>query len=167
MNKKWVATILLIPLVIILAGRSQSTFPASPEKHRISLETIGVAFDLPKGYSILQRELFEGRYATIISFGKEYRPSHFKIVDLQLAFWPTAHDGTRSVPGYKPSQYVDVEFEHVKEGHRQGLPGYDYDPEYVKLFGNKAVRYTYVGFLCCGIVVGYLRANQLSERAAK
>ena len=167
MNKKNMTNTILIVLLIILAAVPQSTFPASADKYTITLKDIGVAFDLPKAYSILQQEIVDGRYATVISFGKEFRPRHLKSIDLQLRFWPTAHDGWQNVPGYTPSQYVDVEFKQVKEGHEQNLPGYHHEPEHVTLFGNKAIRYVYVGFLCCVSLVGYLRADQLSGRAAR
>jgi hypothetical protein len=84
---------------------------------------------------------------------------------MQITFWPTAYDGTRGVLNYKPSQYVEIEYERVKASfHGQPALGYH---ENVKLFGNKAVRYTIAGLGGTTIILCYLGAPQLSGRAAK
>ena len=83
-----------------------------------------------------------------------------------MTFSPNANDGTRSFPEYKPSQYVSVEFEQVMEKVRQHAPGFGQDPEYVTLFGNKAVRYTYYGVNQYTVVVGYFKTDQLPKSLA-
>ncbi len=161
MNKRGPAKAILIAAMIILVDPSRPVSPASPGRYTISLERLGVAFDLPRGYAVFQRESQAPWYATIISFGREFRPGHLKNTPPQIAFWPTGYDGVRSVPEHKPSQYVDVEFERVKENVRQGVPGLG-GPEYVRLLGNKAVRY-YAAEGSSGhtVIMGYFRADQL------
>jgi hypothetical protein len=106
-KKDWTSVILVTGLFLVLAGTlGPTSLAASNGKHTVVLE-MGVAFDLPKGYAILQREIFEGAYATTIQFGYEFRPNHLKDGHLQIVFWPTAHDGTCGVLAYTPSQYVE------------------------------------------------------------
>ncbi len=135
-------------------------------KYTISLDTLGVAFELPKGFGVVQREFGEPYYAAIITFGREIRPGQLKYAGVQLVFWPTAYDGSRSIPEYRPSQYVDVEYERVREAYRGHSPGFGWDPEYIQLFGNKAVRYTVAGLGGTTVVVGYFRADQAPKGTA-
>jgi hypothetical protein len=65
----------------------------------------------------------------------------------------------------RPVNTSKVEFERVKERRRRQNPSPE-DPEYTKLFGNKALRYTDRGLGVTTTVVGYLRADQLSGRAS-
>ncbi|MGH2436642.1 MAG: hypothetical protein ACRDFA_06595, partial [bacterium] len=117
MNKKRLSILFLFALFLSLGGNAQPAPPKSSELRTISLESIGIAFDLSKQYSMLQREkVVEGRYVVTISFGREFRPGHFQELDVHLVFWPGAYDGRRSIPKYKPSQYVDVEYRTVEEG---------------------------------------------------
>jgi len=134
----------------------------SVQTYTVSLERIGVAFDLPKGFVVFQRESQSPYYATVISFGKEFRTGHLKNTPLQIEFSPTAYDGTRT---YAPSQFVDVEYERVKENVRKHAPGYGPGPEYTKLFGNKAVRYSAYGQGGYMFIIGFIRADQLPQRA--
>jgi len=69
-------------------------------------------------------------------------------------------------PSIKPSQYVDVEFQRVRGNVRQQVPGFGWEPEFMKLFGNKAVRYRTSGLGDYTIIVGYFRADQLPKSAA-
>lgn len=164
MNNKCFAIVSLVTL-LTASGTQQSSISANTQTQTISLRSIGVAFDIPKGYAVLQREVFEGPYATTISFAKELRPGHLRIIHVWLVLWPTAHNGFRPVSGGKPSQYVDAEFQRVKKENQDAPP--ESGPEYTTLFGNKAIRYTVADFLCCVSLVGFLRPNQLSGLAAR
>lgn len=166
MNKKWLARASAITLLLI-SGCTSPSANSSAQQQTFFFLDIGVAFDLPTGYAILQRETFEGPYATTISFGKVSRPGHVRVIDVQLKFWPTGHNGFQPVPAYKPSAYVDVEFERVKKTNELQMLGPDWEPKQVTLLGNKAVRYSVLDFLCCTSLVGYLRRDQLSGRAAE
>lgn len=160
MNRKRLGSAILTSLVMALVGAVGAAFPAPSSKVTIRIESLGVAFDLPRGFAVLQQDIHGGP-ATIISVGKEFRPGHLKYAPLELVFWPTGYDGTRTVPEYSPSQYVDAEFNRVKESVRQHRGGFESEPEYRRLFGNNAVRYTYEGLDSYTIIVGYLHAEQL------
>jgi len=151
----------IIIAMIVPTSMSQSAVAAPVEKVTISLEKIGIAFDLPKGYGVF--EITDSPHYSIgteLRFGKELRPGHLNsIYGLEMGLWPIGHDG-RGIVGGKPSQYIDVEFERVREQVRKQAPGMNEEPEYVKLFGNKAVRYNWYGLNSYTTVVGYRAASK-------
>jgi len=163
MNKNGFANIVLIILVIVLAGAlgyftliKKSTPspipPVSPEKHTISLETIPITFELPKGYAVFQQEGHEGGYATTISVGKEVSSGYLKYAPFQMEFSFYIYDAQLDRT-YQPSEYIDVVFEEQKKDIAT-------NPKYIQLFGNKAVQYTGVADGSTAII-GYLKADQL------
>ncbi|OGL76255.1 hypothetical protein A3E96_04070 [Candidatus Uhrbacteria bacterium RIFCSPHIGHO2_12_FULL_46_13] len=163
-NQKGFANIVLIVLVVVLAGAlgyvtlvkkpAPSTIPTTSEKYAISLKTIPITFELPNGYAIFQRESFEGGYATTISVGKEVSSGHFNYAPLGMEFLATAYD-TQLKREYSPKEYVDVVFNEQKKDSVS-------NPQYIQLFGNKAVSYANAvdGSIT---IVGYLRTDQLPE----
>ena len=162
-NSRGLATAVFISFMITLAGIPKSALPAPSERRTISLDAIHVAFELPRGFTVFQWESYEGFYATTISFGGEFRLGHFKRVPFEIGFWPGPQDCPHNVPSSKPSECVDAEFQRVKENVRRRAPGYKSDPEYVKLFGNKAVRYTAYNPSRQTVIIGYLSESQLTK----
>lgn len=162
--KKRPVSVALVTLLVL--GLTKPTFPTPQENRTFVLENIGVAFDLPKQYSILYEEMPTARYAIRISFGKDLAPNHLKTLGVDLVFWPGAYNGRRHIPEYTPSRYVDAEYRRAQDAHRQDPHGLNGEPKYLTLLGNKAVEYTEMFLLCCTYVVGYLRPDQLSGRAA-
>lgn len=163
-NKKGFENIVLIVLVLVLAGAlgyvtlakkpDSSTIPADSERHGISLKNLPIAFEIPNGYAIFQREGFEGGYASIISVGKEMSSGHFYYSPLGIEFLSTAYDPLLEKE-YTPSEYVDIVFNEQKKDLAA-------NPQYIQLFGNKAVSYTNAADSSITIV-GYLRANQIPK----
>src|SRR5713226_3257250 len=131
MYKNLLANAFIIATMIGLVGTSESAFP----------EQVGVAFDILKGYGIFEMtDSLHYSIGTGIQFGKELSPGHLNYTPgLTMGFWPTGHDGNRILSEYRPCQYVDVEFERVKDQVQKQTPGMTHVPEYVKLFGNKAI----------------------------
>lgn len=156
-KRTWVGAILATTLCFALVGTAGLISRAASNGHQaVSLE-MGITFNLPNGYAIHQEEVNEGGYSTTISFGKAFRPNHFKDAHLQMVFWPTAYDGKRGIFEYTPSKFVEVEFERMKGSSPDGAV-------YISLFGNKAVRYTVRGLGIVRTVVGFLRADQLVQK---
>ncbi len=166
MHKNLLANAFIIATMIALVGTSKTAFPAPPEKYTISLDKIGVAFDIPKGFGGFEMtDSLHYSIGTVIQFGKELSPGHLNYIPgLTMGFWPTGHDGNRIVSEYKPCQYVDVEFERVKDQVQKQTPGITHVPEYVKLFGNKAIRYDWGGLDGYTSIVGCRSAsNEVGE----
>ena len=127
--------------------------PTTPpgEKIKVILATLPITFELPRGYAAFQGEGFEGAYGTSVSIGREVREGYFRDAPLGISISPGAYDET-SERNYKPSEYIDVVFANRKDFE---------SPQYIKIFGNKAVRHTIdSGGMA---IVGYIRADQLSE----
>jgi hypothetical protein len=162
MYKNLLANAFIIATMIGLVGTSESAFPEQVEKYAISLEKVGVAFDIPKGYGIFEMtDSLHYSIGTGIQFGKELSPGHLNhIPGLTMGFWPTGHDGNRILSEYRPCQYVDVEFERVKDQVQKQTPGMMHVPEYVKLFGNKAIRYDWGGLDGYTTIVGCRSASE-------
>lgn len=157
-----VASIVLIASMVILAGASKGSSSIFSGKRTISLERVGVGFELPMGFAIFQWESDEGGYyMASISVGKEFRSRHLKRVPFEMEFYASHRDCPRSS---KPSECVDAEYERVKKNVQERVPGYRSDPEYIRLFGNKAVRYTRYGPNRSTIIIGYLRENQVPQQ---
>ena len=156
-----------IPIVsialIMLAGAATSVLSAQSARQTISLDAMQVAFELPAGFTIFQWESSEGFYATIVYFGKDFHAGHFMRVPFEVSFWPGPQDCPRNVSYSKPSECIDVEYRRVKENVQHRTPGYNTDPEYVKLFGNKAVRYTVYNPSRKTLTIGYLSRSQLAK----
>jgi len=161
-HRNLLVNMFMIAMMIVLVGTSESAFPALLEEYTISLDETGIAFDIPKGYGIFEMtDSLHYSIGTTIRFGKELRPGHLNhIPGLTMGFWPTGHDGNRIVSEYRPCQYVDVEFDRVKEQVRKQTPGMSQEPEYVKLFGNKAVRYNWGGLDGYTTLVGCRTASK-------
>ncbi len=126
--------------------------PATPagEKIKVTLTTLPITFSLPRGYAAFQGEGFEGGYGTSVGIGKQVREGYFHDAPLGLSISRRAYDMDHD-RDYRPSEYIDVLFANQEDfGSAQ----------YMKLFGNKAVRYT----IDSGgeTIVGYIRADQLS-----
>lgn len=185
MNQKGFINTVLIILVIVLAGvlgyitlfkrttlmekvsnsqnTQQTTLPTleavpyvSSGKYTISLETMPISFELPKGYAVFQREGFEGLYATRLSVGKEVRNGYLKYAPLGIEFLPTAYDAAHERE-FSPKEYIDVVFKD------QGVDAAA-NPQYIQLFGNKAVLYK--DSVDSSItIVGYLRVDQVKQLA--
>jgi hypothetical protein len=147
-----IVNIVIIATMVVLTSVSRSAVSAPPEMVTISLEKIGVAFDIPKGFGIFEMtDSLHYSIGTGIQFGNELSPGHLNYVPgLTMGFWPTGHDGMRILSEYRPSQYIDVEFERVKT----------LNPEYVKLVGNKGVRYNWHGLDGYTSIVGYRTASK-------
>jgi hypothetical protein len=162
MYKNLLANAFIIATMIVLVGTSESAFSEQVEKYTISLEKIGVAFDIPKGYGIFEMtDSLHYSIGTGIQSGTELSPAHLKhIPGLTMGFWPTGHDGNRILSEYRPCQYVDVEFERVKDQVQKQTPGMTHVPEYVKLFGNKAIRYDWGGLDGYTTIVGCRSASE-------
>jgi hypothetical protein len=148
---------------MILLGAWKTSFPASLVSRTILLEGIGVAFDIPIGFTALQWEDDEGTYKTGVSFGKEVRPGYFTSVPFEIGFGQN-HVDCRVNRSHVPSACIDAEYRRVRENIRDRVPGYGLDPEYLTLFGNKAVRFTRYGPNRETFIFGYLRVDQLPER---
>ena len=156
MGRMTVASATVLVIVFILAGTLGSTRSASQEKYTISIETMGVTFELPKGYAVFQREYKAPDYFTAIDFGKEFRAGHLKNTGLEIEFSLMAHDSSGD---YVPSKYVDMIFDMAKRNK--------WRPKYIELFGNKAVRYNFTsGKTAYMFIVGYLRGDQLPLTSA-
>jgi hypothetical protein len=171
-NQKRTACILLIVLTLVwvsvlgytifIKQLSAPTIPttvepvstASLEKHTILIKKIPISFELPKGYAVFQREGFEGDYATSIIVGKEIAGGHFMYAPLEIELFPRTYD-MQLEREYFPKEYIDVVFSE------QGKDSAS-NPQYVELFGNKAVKYTNAADESISIV-GYLREDQLPE----
>lgn len=138
---------------VMFFGTVKSSFSASSGTRTISLEVLGVVFQVPNGFSVFQWESNEGNYHTYVYFGKDFQPGHFKETPLQISFGPRTN----------AADYIDSEFYRIKENLRGTRPSYR-DAEYVRLFGNKAVRYTELGQPQHTVIVGYLRKDQLPEQ---
>lgn len=159
MSGKRIVAILLTAVAATVSGAAGAV--SAPARQTVRINPIGVAFDLPRGYVAVQSDLTEGPWATIISFGKELRPGHVAGIPLRLVLWPGAYDGDKTITQHSPSQFVEVEFQRVMASVRRHEPGFGWEPEYVKLFGNKAVRYTVAGLGGDTIILGFLRRSQL------
>lgn len=158
-----VASIVLIFSVIFLASALKNSFAAFSARRTILMEGLGVAFDLPRGFTVFQWEDHEGFYTTGAYFGKEFRPGHFKRIPFEIGFGLGHVDCHHNPDSFKPSACVDAEYRRVKKYVQERIPGYGSDPEYVKLFGNKAVRYTRLNPNRETVIIGYLSVNQLPE----
>lgn len=163
MNTKRLVSVVLNSLVIVLVAATGAALPAPSTNNTIRIGKLGVAFDLPRGFAALQDDLTHGSWRTIISVGKEFRPNHLVSAPLQIAFWPAGFDGKKSLAEYTPRQYVDVELKRIKEALRQHLPGFQWEPEIVQLFGNKGIRITFMGLDKYVVVLGYLRPDQVPK----
>jgi hypothetical protein len=122
MDMKRLIKVILTSLMIALHGTTEAAFPAPSSKYTIRIDKVGVAFDVPRGFVVLQNDNKHHLWATTISFGEEFRPGHLTSAPLRLVFWPAGFDGTKTVAEYTPSQYVDAEFKRVKEALRQRIP---------------------------------------------
>jgi len=128
------------------------------ESQSISLlPNLPISFELPAGYAVFQKEVFEGGYGTTISFGREIRDGHFKNALVQIDLLPGVYDGQRE-RSYQPSEYIQIVYDD------QGKNGAN--PEYIQFLGNEAVRYTN-DTDGTPVIVGYLRADQLASLAAE
>jgi hypothetical protein len=163
-SRRGVANAIIPAIALILAGCLRPTLSAPPEKYTIFLETMGVTLELPKGYAAFQREDKGPPYFTNIDFGKEFGVGHLKYAGLEIGFSPTAHDSSGD---YVPSKYVDTTFEWAKGIFQRRVPGWKQGPEYITLFGNKAVRYSFTsGDTEYMFILGYLRGDQLPPKSA-
>lgn len=120
---------------------------------KISLEMLPIAFELPQGHTLFQREGFEGGYTTTLSVGKNIHDGYIKYAPLEIELLHYVYD-TKHQRSYKPSEYISVVFEDQQE-----LYG---NPRYIELLGNKAVRYSEDADESTTII-GYIRANQLPK----
>lgn len=161
MDIKQLIKVILTSLVIALLASTGAAFPAPSRKYTIRIDKVGVTFAVPRGFIVLQNDNKHHLWGTTISFGEEFRPGHLTSAPVRLVFWPAGFDGTKTVAEYTPSQYVDAEFKRVKEALRQRIPGFQWEPEYVKLLGNRAVRYTFQGLDVYTVILGYLRGDQV------
>src|SRR2546430_242735 len=100
MHRNLLAIMLMIAMMSILVGTSESAFPALLEKYTISLDEIGIAFDIPKGYGIFEMtDSLHYSIGTTIQFGKELRSGHLNhIPGLTMGFWPTAPGVRSAIP---------------------------------------------------------------------
>jgi len=161
MNRNQVTTGVTVALFIV-ASMSKLALPASPEKYTINLDTIGVTFKLPKGYAALQSENSDPYYATTISFGKEFRPGHLTWAPLTITFTPGLPGACfLNVKATTLSGCVDALFVHVEKQSSQSSSGLGFgSPEFVSLFGNKAVKFGAGGLYAIIDIVGYFTADQ-------
>lgn len=123
------------------------------KKVTIGLDTIPVTFELPKEYIVIQKEGFEGAYATMLSFGKQEQGLLYKYAPLQIEILPAVYDESRNKE-YKPSEYVDIAYNEHKDDTEKA--------QYIQMFGNKAVRY--LNDVDGSVIAhGYIRADQLAS----
>src|SRR3989344_9433269 len=125
---------------------------SSEEKVLISLKTIPVTFELPAEYAIFQREGYEGGYSAMVYVGKEISSGHYYYAPLTIEFSNTVYD-YQLESEYSPKEYVGIVFNEQSKDEVS-------NPQYIELFGNKAVRYRNAADDSISII-GYLSVDKL------
>ncbi len=117
----------------------------------VTLNTLPISFNLPPGYISLQRETFEGGYSTTIITGVQTPGQNFLRSPFEIFITSYVRD-SQLQKDFPADEYVDVVYKNKLQSGAK--------PQYVELFGNKAVKYT-EEVDSSTTLVGYIRSNQL------